>query len=124
MPASRQSHVPISDTHDRFVLTSPRTYSTADSTLINGLGRSTDDSGADAELAVITVTQGKRYRFRLVSMSCDPNHTFSIDGHNMTIIEADSQNVHPVVADSLQIFVAQRYSFIVSVAVARTTAAI
>ena len=57
-------------------------------------------------------------------MACDPNYIFSIDGHNMTIIEADSQNVHPVVADSLQIFVAQRYSFIVSLAVARTTAAL
>ena len=87
--------------------------STADSTLINGLGRSTDDSGADAELAVITVTQGKRYRFRLVSMSCDPNHTFSIDGHNMTVIEADSVNHEPVTVDSIQIFSGQRYSFIV-----------
>ena len=87
--------------------------STADSTLINGLGRSTDDSGADAELAVITVTQGKRYRFRLVSMSCDPNHTFSIDGHNMTIIEVEGINVTPLTVDEIQILAGQRYSFVV-----------
>ena len=87
----------------------------ANSTLINGLGRSTDDSGADAELAVITVTQGKRYRFRLVSMSCDPNHTFSIDGHNMTIIEVEGINVTPLTVDEIQILAGQRYSFVVCV---------
>ena len=45
------------------------------------------------------------YRFRLVSISCDPNFTFSIDGHNMTVIEVEGTNVHPLVIDSLEIFV-------------------
>ena len=72
---------------ERFELT--YSLSTADSTLINGLGRSTDSSGSDATLAVVNVTHGKRYRFRLLSLSCDPDHTFSIDGHTMTIIEVD-----------------------------------
>nr|AAB63444.1 phenoloxidase [Trametes sp. I-62] len=84
----------------------------ADATLINGLGRSPTTPSAD--LAVINVTQGKRYRFRLVSLSCDPNHTFSIDGHNMTIIEVDSVNSQPLVVDSIQIFAAQRYSFVLN----------
>ncbi len=44
------------------------------------------------------------YRFRLVSISCDPNFTFSIDSHNMTIIEVDGNNVEPLVVDSIQIF--------------------
>jgi Multicopper oxidase len=44
------------------------------------------------------------YRFRLVSISCDPNFTFSIDGHEMTIIEVDGNNVQPLVVDSIQIF--------------------
>ena len=56
-----------------------------------------------------------RYRFRLVSISCDPNHTFSIDGHNMTIIEADGVNTKPLTVDSIQIFAGQRYSFVVSI---------
>ena len=55
-----------------------------------------------------------RYRFRLVSLSCDPNYVFSIDGHNMTIIEVDGVNHQPHTVDSIQIFAAQRYSFIVS----------
>ena len=53
------------------------------------------------------------YRFRLVSLSCDPFYTFSIDGHNMTIIEADAVNTKPHTVDSLEIFAGQRYSFIV-----------
>ncbi|KIK56882.1 hypothetical protein GYMLUDRAFT_46777 [Collybiopsis luxurians FD-317 M1] len=86
---------------------------TADATLINGLGRSVNGP-ADAPLAVINVVQGTRYRFRLVSISCDPNFIFSIDGHTFTIIEADGVNHQPVVADSIQIFAAQRYSFILN----------
>ncbi|OBZ65410.1 Laccase-4 [Grifola frondosa] len=48
-----------------------------DSILINGLGRAVD--GDTTNLTVISVEQGKRYRIRLISMSCDPNFTFSID---------------------------------------------
>ncbi|CDO73053.1 Laccase [Trametes cinnabarina] len=88
----------------------PRFPFGSDSTLINGLGRTTGIAPSD--LAVIKVTQGKRYRFRLVSLSCDPNHTFSIDNHTMTIIEADSINTQPLEVDSIQIFAAQRYSFV------------
>ncbi|KAI0747845.1 laccase [Daedaleopsis nitida] len=81
-----------------------------DSTLINGKGRSL--TTPNAELSVISVTRGKRYRFRLVSLSCDPNYVFSIDGHEMTVIEADSVNTEPLVVDSIQIFSGQRYSFV------------
>jgi iron transport multicopper oxidase len=65
-----------------------------------------------SDLAVISVEQGKRYRMRLISMSCDPNFQFSIDGHNMTIIEADGQATEPLVVDQLQIFAGQRYSVV------------
>ena len=54
---------------------------TANSTLINGLGRFA--GGPNSPLAVVNVSPGKRYRFRLISISCDPNFVFSIDGHNM-----------------------------------------
>ncbi|KAG6878856.1 hypothetical protein C0992_007119 [Termitomyces sp. T32_za158] len=85
---------------------------TPDATLINGLGRSVN--GDATPLAVINVVQGKRYRFRLVSISCDPNYIFSIDGHNMTIIEVDGVNHQPLTVDSIQIFAGQRYSVIVT----------
>ncbi|KAF8627146.1 hypothetical protein AX17_006363 [Amanita inopinata Kibby_2008] len=81
-----------------------------DATLINGRGRY--PNGPLVDLAVINVQQGKRYRFRLVSLSCDPNHTFSIDGHELTVIEADGQATKPYNVDTIRIFAGQRYSFI------------
>ena len=87
-------------------------YRTQDTTLFNGLGRST--TGDDADLAVVNVTQGKRYRFRLVNLSCDPAYTFQIDGHNMTVIEVDGVNHEPLVVDEIQIFAGQRYSFVLT----------
>ncbi|KAG6811393.1 hypothetical protein H0H92_007637 [Tricholoma furcatifolium] len=83
------------------------------STLINGKGRYTG-SPANTSLAVINVKQGVRYRFRVIAMSCEPNFTFSIDQHNMTIIEADGENTAPLVVDQLQIFAGQRYSVVVT----------
>lgn len=90
--------------------------STPDTTTINGKGRST--SGGD--IAVIRAQPGKRHRFRLVSTSCFPSwvlasliedvakfilsYTFSIDGHNLTVIEADGVETEPVTVDSLTIF--------------------
>ncbi|KAF7290856.1 Laccase 1 [Mycena indigotica] len=85
---------------------------TLDSTLINGLGRFA--GGPTSQLAVISVTQNTRYRFRLVSLSCDPNFIFSIDGHTMTIIEADGVNTQPLTVDSIQIYAGQRYSFVLT----------
>ncbi len=46
-------------------------------------------------------------------MACEPNYNFTIDGHNMTIIEADGEYTEPLTVDFIQIFAAQRYSFIV-----------
>ncbi|KAJ7438622.1 laccase [Mycena galericulata] len=82
------------------------------STLINGLGRYA--GGPTSQLAVVSVTSGQRYRMRLVSISCDPNFIFTIDGHNMTIIEADGVNTQPLTVDSIQIFAGQRYSFVLT----------
>ncbi|KAI1790089.1 laccase LCC3-3 [Ganoderma leucocontextum] len=84
----------------------------SDSVLINGLGRFT--GGDPINLAIISVTQGKRYRFRLVFISCDPSFTFSIDGHSMTIIEVDAVNHEPLAVDSIQIFAGQNYSFVLT----------
>ncbi|KZT20141.1 multicopper oxidase [Neolentinus lepideus HHB14362 ss-1] len=83
---------------------------TVNSTLINGKGRYVN--GPETNLTVITVEKGKRYRMRLVSISCDPNFIVWIDGHNMTVIEADGELHQPVTVGAIQIFAGQRYSFI------------
>ncbi|KAF4610777.1 hypothetical protein D9613_007254 [Agrocybe pediades] len=85
---------------------------TPDATLINGLGRYL--LGPPSPLAIINVQAGKRYRFRLISTSCDPNFVFSIDGHTLKIIEVDGENVQPLDVDSIRIFAAQRYSFVLN----------
>ncbi|KAH9963705.1 Cupredoxin [Lactifluus volemus] len=64
------------------------------STLINGKGRY--PGGPAVPLTVVNVQKGSgHYRFRLP---------------HMTIIEADGNNVQPLVVDSIQIFAGQRYS--------------
>ncbi|KAF4618867.1 hypothetical protein D9613_009652 [Agrocybe pediades] len=88
------------------------TIPTFDATLINGLGRYR--TGPASPLAVVNVQAGKRYRFRLISMSCDPNFVFSIDGHSLKVIEADGENVQPIDVDTIRIFAAQRYSFVLN----------
>ncbi len=60
----------------------------------------------------MTVAPNKRYRLRLISVSCNAAFQFSIDGHNFTIIETDGINLQPVTANSLLIFAAQRFSII------------
>lgn len=80
-------------------------------TLINGKGRY--QNGPAIPLSVITVQRGKRYRFRLIAMTCDSDFTFSIDNHTMTVIEADGEYILPHTVDSIRIYPGQRYSVIV-----------
>ncbi|KAI9450838.1 laccase [Lactarius psammicola] len=82
------------------------------STLINGKGRYPD--GPATDLAVVGVKKGKRYRFRVVSISCDVGFIFSIDGHQLTLIEADGIETKPLVVDSFTIFAGQRYSAVLN----------
>ena len=63
-------------------------------------------------LRIFNVSCPISYRFRLVSISCDPNFTFSIDGHNMTVIEVEGTNVQPLLVDSIQIFAGMCESYI------------
>jgi iron transport multicopper oxidase len=97
-------------------------HSAFNSTLINGKGRYPD--GPATSLAIVNVEHGKRsvfyfiqcriyldlsgcisYRFRLVSISCDPRFDFSIDNHTMTVIEVEGTSTQPLLIDSLTIFV-------------------
>ena len=82
------------------------------STLINGLGRYA--GGPSSPLAIINVEQGKRYRFRIIGMSCDPSFNFTIDGHLMTVIETDGIEIEPLVVDSIAVYAGQRYSVVVT----------
>ena len=47
-------------------------------------------------------------------MSCDPSFNFTIDGHRMTIIEVEGNEVEPYEVDSIPIYAGQRYSVVVT----------
>ncbi|KAH9998717.1 laccase [Russula vinacea] len=96
-----------------YLSTEPPLIPAFNSTLINGKGRY-PGGPSNVSLAVVNVKQGRRYRFRLISISCDPSFNFSIDSHQMTIIEVDGVNTQPLLVDSIQIFAAQRYSIVVN----------
>jgi FtsP/CotA-like multicopper oxidase with cupredoxin domain len=50
------------------------------------------------------ISRYSSYRLRLVSISCDPSFIFSIDSHQMTVIEVEGTNTQPLLIDSLEIF--------------------
>lgn len=68
--------------------------------------------GPNTPLSITNLEQGKRYRIRLINMACKPHIIFSIENHNLTIIEADGQAVLPHTVDAIPIYAGQRYSFI------------
>ncbi|KAJ1302810.1 hypothetical protein OPQ81_003116 [Rhizoctonia solani] len=82
-----------------------------DSGLINGKGRYV--GGPEVPRSVINVTRGKRYRLRVINASAIGSFTFSIEGHRLTIIEADGIPHEPLPVDNFQIYAGQRYSVIV-----------
>ncbi|CUA72896.1 laccase, multicopper oxidase, benzenediol:oxygen oxidorectuctase [Rhizoctonia solani] len=82
-----------------------------DSGLINGKGRYV--GGPEVPRSVIKVVRGKRYRLRVINASAIGSFTFSIEGHRLTVIEADGIPHEPLVVDSFQIYAGQRYSVIV-----------
>ena len=83
-----------------------------DSVLINGTG--CYDGLECPPPATYMVEANKRYRFRLLNMACKTYYNFTIDNHTMTVIEVDGEYVEPYTVDSIQLFAAQRYSFILN----------
>ncbi|KAH9979432.1 ferroxidase [Lactifluus volemus] len=66
------------------------------------------------ENATLPFEPGKTYRLRIVNTGAFAAFFFSIDGHNLRIIEVDGTDVdeHPI--DILSVAVAQRYSVLVT----------
>ncbi|KAF9929938.1 hypothetical protein FBU30_001097 [Linnemannia zychae] len=96
-----------------------------DSGVINGRG-SFDCSGDSqalfptgykcnngAPLSVFDFKAGITYRIRIINSGGFADFQFSIDSHNLTVIEADGVDMQPVQVQRLPIHVAQRYSVLV-----------
>ncbi|ORX99152.1 hypothetical protein K493DRAFT_365755 [Basidiobolus meristosporus CBS 931.73] len=65
------------------------------------------------EREVVTVEPGKTYRFRIINAAFNRVLSFGIEGHLLTIIEADGSYVVATPVDQLHISPGQRYSAIV-----------
>ncbi|KAF8511284.1 laccase [Hysterangium stoloniferum] len=83
-----------------------------DANLLNGVGRYLN--GPPTPRAVINVVQGKRYRFRIINMSAIIPFNFTVEGHNVTVIEADGVSHQPYEVSSVGIAAGQRYSVVLN----------
>ncbi|XP_059432619.1 L-ascorbate oxidase-like [Corylus avellana] len=62
---------------------------------------------------VMTVIPGKTYRLRVASLTALSALSFQIEGHNMTVVEADGHYVEPFVVDNLFIYSGETYSVLI-----------
>lgn len=66
-----------------------------------------------APMSVFDFKAGTTYRVRIINSGAFADFQFSIDNHNLTVIEADGVDMQPVQVQRLPIHVAQRYSVLV-----------
>ncbi|XP_062194742.1 L-ascorbate oxidase-like [Phragmites australis] len=92
-----------------------------DSLLINGHGRFVNCSTAvtcnathpECATPVFAVVPGKTYRFRIASVTSLSALNFEIEGHPMTVVEADGHYVKPFVVKNLNIYSGETYSVLI-----------
>lgn len=66
------------------------------------------------EYSTFSLDPSKRYRLRLVNVGSLAEQTFSVDGHSLTVIEADGVLVDPFTVHRLPIATGQRYSVLLN----------
>ncbi|KAJ1281952.1 hypothetical protein BS78_03G012700 [Paspalum vaginatum] len=80
------------------------------SLLINGRGRSSNCSPAAPLPTLFTAVPGKTYRLRIGSLTSLSSLSFQIEGHSMTVVEADGHYVKPFVVRTLFVYSGETYS--------------
>lgn len=61
----------------------------------------------------MTIVPGKTYRLRVSSLTALSALSFQIEGHNMTVVEADGHYVQPFVVQNLFIYSGETYSVLI-----------
>ncbi|KAG2711831.1 hypothetical protein I3843_04G089000 [Carya illinoinensis] len=74
-----------------------------------------NESNPECSPFVITVIPGKTYRLRIASLTALSALSFEIEGHNMTVVEADGHYVEPFVVKNLYIYSGETYSVLIKV---------
>lgn len=85
------------------------------SALINGKGRYVDRLTGQKIMAPLTwfnVTQGGKYRFRVIGAGAIYPLRVSVDGHMIKMIATDAYDFEPVVVESFVINPGERYDFL------------
>src|SRR6202021_1526111 len=62
----------------------------------------------------VNLTKGKKYRLRLINTSMDNHFKVQLDGHNLTVIQADFVPIVPYTTDWLFIAIGERYDVIIT----------
>ncbi|KAG6490695.1 hypothetical protein ZIOFF_052005 [Zingiber officinale] len=63
---------------------------------------------------VLSVVPGKTYRLRIASLTALSALNFEVEGHNMTVVEADGHYVKPFVVKNLNIYSGETYSVLIT----------
>ncbi|XP_019462684.1 PREDICTED: L-ascorbate oxidase [Lupinus angustifolius] len=87
--------------------------STISSSSLSSTGGVCNTSNPDCSPYVQTVISGKTYRIRIGSLTGLSALSFQIEGHNMTVVEADGHFVEPFVVKNLFIYSGETYSVLV-----------
>ncbi|KAL9459129.1 hypothetical protein AB3S75_002506 [Citrus x aurantiifolia] len=77
------------------------------------VGTICNETNPECSPYVITVIPGKTYRLRISSLTALSALSFQIEGHNMTVVEADGHNVEPFVVQNLFIYSGETYSVLI-----------
>lgn len=77
------------------------------------VGTICNETNPECSPYVITVIPGKTYRLRISSLTSLSALSFQIEGHNMTVVEADGHNVEPFVVQNLFIYSGETYSVLI-----------
>ncbi|KAI9295381.1 hypothetical protein K502DRAFT_324355 [Neoconidiobolus thromboides FSU 785] len=90
------------------ILTNGRTYQKWENNM-NG-GTAEDLKRFNDGFSVINVKPNKTYRLRLIGANGYSLFTYNIEGHDLTIIEADGTLIDPIKVDRVELSSGQRYS--------------
>ena len=87
-------------------------YTRSQHTNNTGLLNGTMVSSFGGAYSRATLVKGKTYRLRLVNTAIDNNFRFSLDSHQLKVIQADFVPIVPVAKDWIFIAIGQRYDVV------------
>eukprot|EP01018_Ginkgo_biloba_P037919 Gb_05992 [translate_table: standard] len=79
-----------------------------------GTSRACNATNSQCTPFVLSVKPGKTYRLRIASVASLSALNFLIEGHNMTVVEADGHYVEPVTLENLDVYSGESYSVLIT----------